>query len=229
MAFQHLKKLMRRARNWNFERKAKRASLKRTGKGPFRGPTSPKVFQTVDVGTGLGQHIQNQASRFRDRKYAAVDPAFEGDLVRDSLSPTARIIEQKGVHVDAGNLKQFIDKMTRAGQRTRYFNVDMPTPIIDSNSADLYSFHYLFQKAPAVLLPNGKVFCITDSERFASHLEKLAQNEGLSCRRRKPLPEQAKTSTYMKVEQKPLIRIEITYGLKKAIPDKKKRRNWPRE
>ncbi|MDD5148065.1 MAG: hypothetical protein PHH08_01220 [Candidatus ainarchaeum sp.] len=57
------------------------------------------------------------------------------------------------------------------------------------------------------------------------------ESRGLSARQRKDMPPQeAKARTiYTRAHSKmPIYRLEITYGLKKAFPEKEKRRNWPR-
>ncbi|HIH22080.1 MAG: hypothetical protein J4478_02920 [Candidatus Diapherotrites archaeon] len=58
----------------------KAKSLKRVGKGPFRGPTPEGVFQTIDVGAGTAKWLRQQARKFPRRKYVAVEPFPDRNL-----------------------------------------------------------------------------------------------------------------------------------------------------
>ena len=162
--------------------------LKRKGKGPFRGPAPPKVYQTVDVGTGEGQRLESIARKFPNRNYVAVDPALhEKHLEGMGLHRnTVERLTQAGVEVRPQKLRIFIDRMKRQGQKTRYVNIDMPAwgteGYGNTRWIDRYGFRKLFANARHILLPNGKIFIKTENQHFAEWLKKLAEKHGLKTR-----------------------------------------------
>ncbi len=216
--------------------------LKRRGKGPFRGATPKGIIQTVDVGTGMPIGFLKKTRENPQRKYAIVEPLYgkksliRAMLARDphrvtflkTIRKRSKVLEKRGVIVRAEKIRDFIKRMVREGIRTRYVNIDMPAPagiIIDS-----YGFRELFKKAPEVLLPNGKIFISCENDFLLGILKNRAQKEGLKVRWLKKLHPKAARTKYQKqftAEGHPIFRLEITYGLKKAIPNKAERRKWP--
>ncbi len=257
-------------------------------KGPFRGPTPLKVFQTVDVGSGDGRRIKSIAKKFPKRKYVALDSDFHQNDVWDAHEQTRSTMEKlttAGVVVREQKLKNFINRMIKRRLKTRYVNVDMPGWLQEKgNWKDRYGFRKLFANAPLILLPNGKIFIKTENPEFAEWLKSMAQEAGLKSRplleissskleiskQRRPVSldtdliptdifapikqlsrqkievigQKVKARNKMKMAQWPsfgghpvthymhdkyhFFILEITLGLKKAILDKAKRRNWPR-
>ena len=163
--------------------------LKRKGTSAFRGPTPPKVFQTVDVGSGRGKYIIRQARKFPHRKYAAIDPLYKPPKKTvklltphiSAMQQAARELEQLGVHVHAGNLSSFIAKMIQAGYKTRHFNIDMPSMFQEKK------FEMLLEQIPNILLPKGKNFVTTEFPNTLTKLETLAKKYGLRFRQLIPL------------------------------------------
>jgi tRNA G46 methylase TrmB len=227
--------------------------------GPFRGPTPPNVFQTVDVGTGKGDHIRRQAEQFKGRKYVAVDPLYSLSRTQSELdnpSRAARSVEgavelsrirrvtqgvnelvMSGVTVYPKAILDIVTHMRQAGLKTRHFNIDMPNDQLDKHCRryDFYEYEKWFKQLPSVLFPNGKIFVTSESEATLREIEESAKQAGLKTRRRPNLShsiplDKLRTGSMRVYVQKgnEIKRLEITFGLKKAIPDKKQRRNWPR-
>lgn len=206
--------------------------LKKQGKGPFRGKTPSNTFQTVDFMSGNAAWIRGQAKRFPQRKYAAVEPDFgTGDLQNQNMWRLRH--EQHNLHASKKDMLSFIEEMKQKNERTRYINIDMPYP---SHSAGT-EFRTLFRETPHILFPNGKIFIASESLRSLQELEKNAKTEGLRTRFLKPfLPKDQKRLTTTMTHffshsenqrAEGIHRLEITFGLKKAVPNKSRRKKWP--
>ncbi len=208
--------------------------LKKSGRGPFHGPTLPRVLQTVDVGSDAAHYIRRQAALFPRRQYAVIDKVykarsfdrfFEGELSNISSQSFIRDLEKNGVHVFSSNLVKAIRAMKRAGVRVRHFNFDMPNPHGTSNR---YGLHFFFRELPHVLLPNGKVFIHSESTITLQQIRALAVSFGFRVRNRKPRPREGFRTRFMiELGGSELPFLEITFGLKKAVPSKAQRRQWP--
>ena len=205
--------------------------LKQRVRRLFRGPTSKGFFQTVDVGTWHGEWLGNRAKTYKKRRYVAVDSAYK-DMYNPEVRGVVDGLKGKGVVVRSRGISKMIDEMLERGFRTRHINIDMPV-----ENVAMYSFRKLFAKAHEVLLPNGKIYISSPTKEFLVKLEELAQANGLSTQWRKPFTkESARTESMqnmMKMDEKlkaeigfedEIYRLEITYGLKKAVPDKNERR-----
>jgi|GEM_PF-4634584 len=60
-------------------------SLKRIGRGPFRGPTPEDVIQTLDVGAGTTPLTLDKAKMYKHRKYLVADPIYSHSKINSSL------------------------------------------------------------------------------------------------------------------------------------------------
>lgn len=160
--------------------------LKRRGKGPFRGPTPPKVFQAVDIGTGDGRRLESIAKRFPNRKYVAVDPSLHEKVLGSAFAPprgTAERLSQAGINVRPEKAMSFIEEMKKRGEKTRFISINMPSHAKNEGHwRDDYGFRHIFESVPKILLPNGKIFITTESPEFAEHLKKMAEDAGLKTR-----------------------------------------------
>lgn len=198
--------------------------LKKIGKGPFRGATPKKVFQTIDVGSRHGKWIKSKAARFPKRLYAAVDPVYEFADFRNKVGE----LKAAGVFVASAGIEAFIEGMKSYGLKTRHFNIDVPPLSWGTNQ---FVFRVL-REAPNVLLPNGKIFITSEDQKFLEKVKKRANFLGLNARVRTPLIGESarKTSITEKIGrelEQPVYRLEITFGLKKAISEKEQRKKWP--
>ena len=203
--------------------------------GPFRGSPPSKIYQTVDLGSGTAAYIKRQATKFKKRKYAAVDPTYGGPHGFYSSRYDVHVsLYELGVDSYPTTFEEFIDIMKKDGLKTRHLNIDMPT-FISPNSTK--GFVQLLKNLPHILIPNGKIYITSEMEDVIKKTGRLAMEHGLRVRRFPALNldriEVKKTLT-MKgyAEQKimsipPIYRLEITYGLKKAVLDKKQRKKWP--
>lgn len=206
--------------------------LKRRGKGPFKGYTPRRTFQTVDVGAGFGDWLRDQAVKFPGRKYVAVDPAFGSHLEKKgqelrNLRIIFKPLRTSRVVVKPMKISEFIDEMESKGLKTRHINIDLPDEQIEQ-----YNFDKLFREAQRILIPNGKIFVSSEKAGIIYDIKALANKHGLKTRLLRPFekgsPETKKT-LFMRnygFEFK-IHRLEITFGLKKAIPLKMQRRKWP--
>lgn len=202
--------------------------------GPFRGPTPRNTIQTVDLGSGKGEYIHSKAEKNPHKIYAAADLIYQPG--EKGLYHIAEKLREAGVRVHAGDFLELFRQMREEKVRARHINIDFPEPFVGFPGAPKsvaiawQSYRDMIRQAPHVLLPNGKIFLLTEDPETADLMEKWAREDGLKARRIKPITEPwAKPkSRMMKVTQGSghFYRLEITYGLKKAIPDKKKRVEW---
>jgi hypothetical protein len=183
-----------------------------------------KMFQTVDVGTREGDHVMGQAQKFKHREYGAVDPRYK-ESGKFGLMGT--VLEKTGVTVHRGTLAEFITKMRQEGWKTNHFNIDMPNRGF-YKKADI---SHLFGYAEHLLRPNGKIFITTESPADFRNYAQLAKAYGLKVRVLKKWhgttePKGARRTKHMRdaIADQGIYRLEITLGMKKAIPDKSKRR-----
>ncbi len=229
-------KLRRRTTNWRFEQKAKRESLKRKGKGPFRGPTREGIFQTVNVGAGKWQNMEPTAKKFPKRQYVAVDTAYVPEWAAGSRLPASGSILRKipNITLRDTNISKVIEEMKQKQQKTRHITVDMPDPDRDPEKL----FTVIFDEAPQILLPNGKIFVSTESPHIATIIQLQSRSRRFKMRELPTITPEKKQrltttmSAYFEDKtikgQKMVRQFEITFGLKKAIPDKNQRHHWPR-
>jgi hypothetical protein len=117
-----------------------------------------------------------------------------------------------------------VDEMKRKGIKARNINIDMPLESVND-------FSHLFNNAERIMLPNGKIFISSEQQGVLEHAARLARNHGLKARMRKEMPQveaEGRTHYTIRHSPKPIYRLEITFGLKKALPKKEQRKNWPR-
>jgi hypothetical protein len=130
--------------------------------------------------------------------------------------------------------------MVRSGTRARNLNFEMPFPGMHEDTREVSMkaeefrgvMSHVLSNAPHILLPNGKIFLTTEQESFARIAEKEAKKSGFSVRR-KPLPHPRQTqkigaNARSFIAGFSLVRLEITFPLRKAFPAKKDRRAWPK-
>ncbi|MBU0662264.1 MAG: hypothetical protein ABH854_04285 [Candidatus Diapherotrites archaeon] len=135
-------------------------------------------------------------------------------------------LANQGIVVGASHIPAFLRWMKKTGWRARHINVDAPNVWISPKPRYSY-YRSLFKEAPNILLPNGKIFIMTEKEDLVESALKLAQEYGLKARAQKViLPEGAKRTYYLRTTADPKYRVVITYGLKKAMPEKEKRKKW---
>ena len=122
----------------------------------------------------------------------------------------------------------FIDEMKRKGLKTRSINIDMPLPLHTRRPMD---YEKIFSHAQDILLPNGKIFVASEDMKTLEHIKRAAENCGLKARKLKPLTgiEKKRLTLQMRFLDTLIYRLEITFGLKKAIPDKAQREKWTRQ
>lgn len=193
-------------------------------KKPFKGPVPKRVLQTIDIGSGnLATRLSaNKTERFPDRKYLLVDPEFKVPAfttIRENIMLTPFTAEKTLLE-----LRNF-------GIRTRHINIDMPSPKQE------YNFEKVFEILPSVLLPNGKVFVTTEDKKRIEEFQSLARRFGFSFAYSE-IPEHeikqkskhgglTPTQKIVIIDEKPIYKLELTYRLKTAYPNKETRRNWP--
>ncbi|MDP2666050.1 MAG: hypothetical protein Q8P05_00935 [Candidatus Diapherotrites archaeon] len=202
----------------------------RPSRRPFHDPTPH--FQTIDLGAGGARYALEQAARFPSRKYAAVDMRYRRDR---NLSHIPTQTHPGSIRFFPVSIRHFLRTMIRHGWKTRHLNLDMPNAYF-RNGKRVGRNHFereirnLFQNFPLVLIPNGKLFFTTESEEFMATIYRLAQEFGYSIREKKQMPfehKRRKTAITQNLSGSPIYRVEITYNLKKAIPQKNVRRKWP--
>ena len=150
--------------------------LKRIGKGPFRGPTKGKLFQTWDIGADKpAEYIVQQAKKFPRRQYIAVDPNIE--------------IQSRGnIRVFKKPALEALDDVVKKGLKLRHINMFMP-------EWQLLNFDYfrkILNKAKKVMLPNGKFFVGVEANSIDSWsgtgvFANIFKEEGFSLRKPKLL------------------------------------------
>jgi len=195
-----------------------------TRRGPFKKSASKNVFQTVDVGTGKGRWILEQAKKFPNRKYAVVDPKYRrgGDL-----HSTGQRMAKHGIHVHPEGLQSFIEFMLKNNKKTRHINIDMPGQEL---SIPLFNFPKLFEALPKILMPNGKIYFSTEDLAVRDYIHQFASIYGFKSRelRKFGADDPAKRTPTMRLfHVMDVFRIEVTFGLKKAVPNKQVRIKWP--
>jgi len=208
----------------------KPASLKRIGKGPFRGPTPERVFQTIDLGSGkYANYLYGQGKKYPQRKYLAVDSGRI--VVKEKGIPSL----PKNVKTSSKDALRLLEQLAGEGKRARHIEIAMPTGSL-LNPAYLKKIAELGTK---VLLPNGKFHFVTpvDPESF-KEIRKAFENSGYSFRvvpttehsfKKQSPKADAWQEQYGEILGGPIAwQYEFTLRLKKAIPEKAKRRNWPR-
>jgi hypothetical protein len=210
----------------------KKTASSKPRKRPFRGPTPKKVFQTVDVGSGLGEYVLGRTRRFPRRKYVAVEYQYGPEGKFDSVKNVyPKVLKKKGVRVFGGYFHEFAREMVEKGLKTRHISVIMPYPSVGIEySSFVLNLGRIIEWAPRILLPNGKIFLLTEKETVRNWMELMARNFGMKTRRLRTLRdprEKQDTETLQNFSGEPVYRLEITQGLKKAVPDKSKRRKWP--
>ncbi|MBS3061780.1 MAG: hypothetical protein J4215_04330 [Candidatus Diapherotrites archaeon] len=194
--------------------------LKRVGKKPLS-RVREGIFQTVDIGSGFGEYISRQAERFPHRRYAVVDPRYARTSGFGQIHLESEF-KRLGIHMHPGTGASFFEEMARRGWKTHAINFDMPL----GSEAELSR---ILDLAPHTLFPNGKIFVATERLTALDHFIKIAREKGFSVTERKSMPPaQARQRTayshrHSNNPQRPIRRLEITFGLKKAFPDKKQR------
>lgn len=211
---------------------------------PFKGDTPRNVKQTIDVGAGdyiqriyeitqrdsVIPYMERQAQKYPRRSYVAIDP----------LVPQQRFL-LRNLTLLQGFAEQVLPELVSKGIKTRYLNLDMPYPletITGYYSMDAHQINGTFRRyfssiletAPRLLLPNGKIFLQTEKKEFVQIARVLARLHGFSFREKKPMPwvQKLKHSRATRsFEREPIYRVELTYRLKTALPNKKDRKNWP--
>lgn len=206
----------------------------------FRGPTRGKVIQTMDLGSGKGEYIERQSKKFPKRTYSAVDALYKG-----FFSAEAHRLRHRGVFV-GDNIENALIEMVRSGWRARHLNMDMPYPwdSPEYRKPGEKTFRRVMELIPKVLLPNGKFYIASENHYTIQEMMTIARQHGFSVRETKPLkpllspladaetilsnrrqkPHYYRTKVMNSFANFPIYRLEITYNLRKAIPDKNMRR-----
>lgn len=136
----------------------------------FRKTAGVGAFHTVEIGTGPSNAlICEQAHRFPNRRYAAVDPAFE------HYQETRRSTERFGVLTEPTTLNEFLQKMIANNWKTKNFSFRMPDP---GKKAESYDFANFFWVARKVMFRGGKISFTSDSPELMSMLKRLARENG---------------------------------------------------
>ena len=119
---------------------------------------------------------------------------------------------------------QVLTPAYRKGQKTRHFTVLFP-------QAYWADFDYLFNNIHKILLPNGRIRIYFDSTSLMKMVKFEAEKKGLKTSvgetNKHELKNVPSSFTENPFETR-FPKLEITFGLKKAILDKEKRRNWPK-
>src|SRR3989344_796445 len=196
---------------------------RRTGKSS--GKKRGAIFQTVDVGSGIGEWTSKQAERFPSRTYVAVDPLYSLGKGAPFIRKMIKRLSKKGVKVEPRTLEDFLKTMIKRKQKARNFNIDMPT-----HPFELYNFEFLFENISRVLFPNGKIFVKSEMHTKLRKLRELAKRYSLRVSAIKSFPripvESLRTGAMKLIAedsiQSPekktyqIYSLVITYGLKKA-------------
>lgn len=218
---------------------------KKTGR-PFRGPTPAKIFQTVDLGSGIGDYIIRSArerrgggKEWRKRQYLGVDP---WEKMHSEERHKFGLVIPPNVHFISIALKQQLENMIKRGEKTRHFNWDMPIPI---TIGFVQVVHEILPLLPRVLLPNGKLFVKTEKHAYISILAKAARAQGFRVNIPKPLIHAHNSETgeiisprrftwamhaFLSPGLDKLYRLEITFTPKTArrfAREQKKNKNLP--
>jgi len=201
--------------------------------GPFRGPAPRGVFQTIEVGSGRGEFVESRAEKHPHRRYAAVEPNYApGSLSEVMNIRREKLRQQPNISLYSQRIEHALDEMRKEGIRARHMNIDMPIPI-EARTEYLKMWKKIFELAPHILLPNGSIFVSSESTETLKTISEMARKAGFRVRALKPIQESAKTRRtyfmeYFHDSEYKIHRLQITFGLKKAIPKKWGRRNWPR-
>ncbi len=205
-------------------------------RGPFKGQTSQKIIQTVDIGTNTHKgfkKLADIATNSPNRTYSAVDPLF-----RTAEDPKLHYIRLRENHLIPDNLiisdKQgliYLQELKERGIKVRHINFEMPYP-----NLELYNFNAILGLVPTILMPNGKIYIHSEHKGFIDKISELAKRYRYAT---KISNLDEKTIQQMRAHQKlsdfaelyvedNYWTLEITYSLRTAIPDKNKRQNWPK-
>lgn len=140
--------------------------LQKQRKFLFRGPTSEKVIQTIDIGTKDGESwLRRQSQRFTQRHYVGVDPRFRETIVEGRLELKPR------------SATEALQEAIRNREQARHINVDMPLNI----GLELYNFPRVFQLARKVLFPQGKIFITSEDVTTLKNLMQQARESGFKA------------------------------------------------
>jgi len=123
--------------------------------------------------------------------------------------------------------------MIAKGIKVRHVKFTMPIPDIEK-----YDFKKFFALLPSVILPNGKIFILSERSDFLLKIITLAKDFGFIAKQNLHLMtptfvRQLKSKSMEMLHQadnrnKPLYQLELTYSLRTAFSNKEQRRNWPR-
>ncbi|HLD58035.1 MAG TPA: hypothetical protein VI977_00125 [archaeon] len=209
--------------------------------GPFRGQPPRKVFQMLDIGSGRGDFLARRAAANPRRIYAAVDPIYdvrrtEARAAHDELAKSNaafgtifRVLlgKHRNIRIIGKDFSEFIGEMKRKGWKTRSINIDMPSPLHTRRQMD---YEKIFSQVQDILLPNGKIFVASEDKKTIEHIKNAAEKCGLKAREMPPLTgkERKRLTMQMRFQGTDIYRLEITFGLKKALPEREQRKNWPR-
>lgn len=196
---------------------------------PFYGRTNRNRIQTLDYGSGAGEYLKRQKQNNPARNYAVVDQLYASG---NALEKRARELESHGIRVSP-SIEELIHELRAEGTKVRHFNIDMPYGLQFAHGHDkkVHFFHSILEAIPKVLLPNGKLWITTESHSNLEELAKMAKVAGLKVRELKSFDKekfprmQLRTETMRNTKYSVIYRLEITYGLKKAIPRKYDRIN----
>lgn len=179
----------------------------------------PPVLQTVDFGSGM--HAENfifkQAGKYPNRTYAAVDPVLK------AYSKNKRYAN---LFISWKHADEFLREMRELGLKTKHVNMDMPNPMVM-----LSILRAVFRNISFILVPNGKIFVTTEDHNGAKHIQEIARMYDLTTRKIVQLSaEEVDRRTHFShlihnhpLGKKPIYRVEITYPLRKAYPQKRDR------
>ena len=177
---------------------------------PFRGGTPQNVFQTVHFGFDIENQILGKARkhafrgdptmRWPHRSYVVVEPAYG----RFEFQKSKVNLEAAGTKVETLPPEQYIQRMIKYKQKTRHIHVQGDLPV--------EQLKYIINHAEQILIPNGKAYFENLDSKILQNTQSVARLLGFKTRMLPTVPN-------------PML--EITFGLKKALPNMLERKNWP--
>lgn len=163
---------------------------------PFRGPTPKNVFQTVDIGAGIGgstnwntfigELLPHRSTSFVEQRHGETRRKRKQAQPRTSVAVDLSSVKQTNPRIIRKKMEivPFLKEMIANGQKTRHFNWDMPRP---KDFELKYGLYDMFRLIPKVLLPNGKIFVSSEYESLVEKVANIAREKGFRARKVPPL------------------------------------------
>lgn len=160
----------------------------KTGR-PFRGPTLPNVFQTIDIGSGKAEWLSKRSKERRNgkkglprkRAYAGVDEMYDSEaegnkryvMLPEEYAPFER--DHPNILLIPQTAKEFLIRMIKRREKTRHINMDMPWPIENATGKDAMDMQMILRLARAVVIPNGKIFIASENPKTIEIIVQMAR------------------------------------------------------